>query len=168
MARDEAEKSPSFEERLFDFVFKDVPMNRIYVRKWCTPHRTFDNSQCDVCIENGLGVPNDLYVYCSILNENSYIKVPWSRSWKFKASTRQGFHRDVFLKDFYGHCIDDVKHSIGNAVLDLIKMYTMKEKAKWLEIRQHLFASDKPLFRCTSLEQLLIEMDLHGGNADED
>ena len=166
-----AEKSLSFEERLFDFVFKDVPMNRIYIQEWeDLPRSSRDSGQnelCDVCIENGLRVPNYLAVYSSTsYTENNYLSIPHSRLWKFRASIHTEFHRDIFLTDFYKHSVASIKQSIGSSILQLVERYIVVKRAKWLEIWQHQVVSDKPLFRCTSLEQLLIEMDLHGGGAD--
>ena len=97
---------------------------------------------------------------------NAYLTFPWSQTWKFKRSTNERLYQSIFLKDFYNYCIDDIKHIIGSTVLKLVEQHIVNGKARWLEIWQHQFACDKPLFRCTSLEQLLVEMDLHGGNAD--
>ena len=178
MAKDEAEKIVSIEERLFDFVFKDVPIDSIYVREWHTRSINaaifgaidIDTKICDVCIDNTLGVSHDLTVHYSTdtmsFSGNADLTVPWSQAWKFKRSTDEGFYRSIFLKDFYNYCIADIKRSIGRNVLKLVEQHIVNGKARWLEIWQHRFACDKPLFRCTSLEQLLVEMDLHGGNAD--
>lgn len=183
MAKDEAEKTVSIEERLFDFVFKDVPIDSIYIREWHVHSintanlgtvnlGVVDTKMCDVCIDNHLGVSHDLIVYYSTdamsFTGNAYLTVPWSQTWKFKRSTNESLYQSVFLKDFYNYCIDDIKRSIGSTVLKLVEQHIVNGKARLLEIWQHQFANDKPLFRCTSLEQLLVEMDLHGGNADGD
>lgn len=170
MARDEVEKTASIEERLFDFVFKDVLIDSIYLREWHM--RSIDTKICDVCIDNNLGVSHDLTVYYSIdamsYTGNAYLTVPWSQTWKFKQSTNESLYQSVFLKDFYNYCIDDIKRSIGSTVLKLVEQHIVNGKAHLLDIWQHRFVRDKPLFRCTSLEQLLVEMDLHGGNIDGD
>ena len=78
----------SFEERLFDYVFKDVPMSQIYVKKWN------DNEFCDVCIFNSIGVPDDLNLFAQdvdngFLTGDSIVGLKFDKSWKYDSFQRK-------------------------------------------------------------------------------
>lgn len=158
-------RMPSFdEERLFDFVFKDVKPSCIYVE-------TYDqignaNYICSICIKNDCGVPDRLEVYSSISIDNGCIIVDRRALGKFNkqsCQTKRNTHDSwrIFLDEF-----DDqvkVKRIFGVKIAEMIDATIGHGKDQWFEIWQHSFANDKPLFRCTSICQLQIDMDLWNG-----
>ena len=75
------------EERLFDFIFKDVKPSCIYVE-------TYDqignaNYICSICIKNDCGVPDRLEVYSSISIDNGCIIVDRRALGKFNKQSCQ-------------------------------------------------------------------------------
>ena len=157
---------PSFdEERLFDFVFKDVNPSCIYVETY--GQTSYDNYMCTICVKNDCGVPDRLEVYNSISLCNDRIIVDRRALGKFhrqfcqaKRNKHDGWR--IFLDEF-----DDqvkVKRLFGAKIAEMIDATIVHGKDKWFEIWQHSFANDKPLFRCTSIYQLQIDMDLWNGH----
>ena len=161
-------RMPSFdEERLFDFVFKDVKPSCIYVE-------TYDqignaNYICSICIKNDYGVPDRLEVYSSISIDNGCIIVDRRALGKFNkqsCQTKRNTHDSwrIFLDEF-----DDqvkVKRIFGVKIAEMIDATIGHGKDQWFEIWQHPFTNNKPLFRCTSIYQLQIDMDLWNGHND--
>ena len=159
-------RMPSFdEERLFDFVFKDVKPSCIYVE-------TYDqignaNYICSICIKNDCGVPDRLEVYSSISIHNGCIIVDRRALGKFNkqsCQTKRNTHDSwrIFLDEF-----DDqvkVKRIFGVKIAEMIDATIVHGKDQWFEIWQHPFTNNKPLFRCTSIYQLQIDMDLWNGH----
>ena len=159
----------SFEERLFDYVFKDVPMSQIYVKKWN------DNEFCDVCIFNSIGVPDDLNLFAQdvdngFLTGDSIVGLKFDKSWKYDSfnpqklckHNQQELCKCIWLNSFYD--VAKVKKAIGNRIFELIELNLKVNGSKWIEIWQHSFARDKPLFRCMTIDQLRIDMDLWNGH----
>ena len=155
------------EERLFDFVFKDVKPSCIYVE-------TYDqignaNYICSICIKNDCGVPDRLEVYSSISIDNGCIIVDRRALGKFNkqsCQTKRNTHDSwrIFLDEF-----DDqvkVKRIFGVKIAEMIDATIGHGKDQWFEIWQHPFVSGKPLFRCVSICQLQIDMDLWNGHND--
>ena len=161
-------RMPSFdEERLFDFVFKDVKPSCIYVEAY--DQTSYDNHMCTLCVKNDCGVPDWIQVYSSISLWNTCIIVDRYALGKFhkqSCQTKRNKHDGwrIFLDEF-----DDqvkVKRLFGAKIAEMINITMAHEKDKWFEIWQHSFANDKPLFRCVSIYQLQIDMDLWNGHND--
>ena len=159
-------RMPSFdEERLFDFVFKDVKPSCIYVETY--GQTSYDNYMCTICVKNDCGVPDRLEVYNSISLCNDRIIVDRRALGKFHRQFCQAKRNEhdswrIFLDDF-----DDqvkVKRLFGSKIAEMIDATIVHGKDKWFEIWQHSFANDKPLFRCVSICQLQIDMDLWNGH----
>ena len=159
-------RMPSFdEERLFDFVFKDVKPSCIYVEEY--GQTSYDNHMCTVRVKNNYGAPDWIQVYSPISLWNDCIIVDRRALGKFNRQfcqmKRNKFGRwQIFLDEF-----DDqvkVKRLFGAKIAEMIDVTMAHEKDKWFEIWQHPFANDKPLFRCVSICQLLIDMDLWNGH----
>ena len=159
-------RMPSFdEERLFDFVFKDVKPSCIYVEAY--DQTSYDNHMCTVCIKNDCGAPDWLQVYSSISLWNAWIIVDRRVLGKFhrqSCQTKRNTHDSwrIFLDEF-----DDqvkVKRLFGAKIAEMIDATIAHGKDQWFEIWQHPFVSGKPLFRCVSICQLQIDMDLWNGH----
>ena len=159
---------PSFdEERLFDFVFKDVKPSCIYVEAY--GQTSYDKHMCTIRVKNNCGAPDWLQVYSSIYLWNYCIIVDRRALGKFNRQfcqmKRNKNNRDrwqIFLDEF-----DDqvkVKRLFGAKIAELINATIAHGKDHWFEICQHPFANDKPLFRCVSICQLQIDMDLWNGH----
>ena len=157
---------PSFdEERLFDFVFKDVNPSCIYVETY--GQTSYDNYMCTICVKNDCGVPDRLEVYNSISLCNDRIIVDRRALGKFHRQFCQAKRNEhdswrIFLDEF-----DDqvkVKRLFGSKIAEMIDATIAHRKDQWFEIWQHPFVSDKPLFRCVSKYQLQIDMDLWNGH----
>ena len=157
---------PSFdEERLFDFVFKDVNPSCIYVETY--GQTSYDNYMCTICVKNDCGVPDRLEVYNSISLCNDRIIVDRRALGKFHRQFCQAKRNEhdswrIFLDDF-----DDqvkVKRLFGSKIAEMIDATIAHRKDQWFEIWQHPFSNDKPLFRCVSIYQLQIDMDLWNGH----
>ena len=154
------------EERLFDFIFKDVKPSCIYVEAY--DQTSYDNHMCTVCIKNDRGVPDRLEVYSSISIDNGCIIVDRRALGKFNkqsCQTKRNTHDSwrIFLDEF-----DDqvkVKRIFGVKIAEMIDATIGHGKDQWFEIWQHPFANNKPLFRCTSIYQLQIDMDLWNGHS---
>ena len=160
-------RMPSFdEERLFDFVFKDVKPSCISVAAY--DDTSYDNHMCTVCIKNDCGAPDWLQVYSSISLWNAWIIVDRRVLGKFNkqsCQTKRNTHDSwrIFLDEF-----DDqvkVKRIFGVKIAEMIDARIGHGKDQWFEIWQHPFANNKPLFRCTSIYQLQIDMDLWNGHS---
>ena len=161
-------RMPSFdEERLFDFVFKDVKPSFIYVEAY--GQTSYDNHMCTVRVKNNCGAPDWIQVYSPISLWNDCIIVDRRALGKFNRQfcqmKRNKWGRwQIFLDEF-----DDqvkVKRLFGAKIAEMIDVTMAHDKDNWFEIWQHPFANDKPLFRCVSICQLLIGMDLWNGHND--
>ena len=161
-------RMPSFdEERLFDFVFKDIKPSCIYVESY--GQTNCDNHMCTVRVKNNYGVPDWIQVYSPISLWNDCIIVDRRALGKFNRQfcqmKRNKWGRwQIFLDEF-----DDqakVKRLFGAKIAEMIDATIAHEKDKWFEVWQHPFANDKPLLRCVSISQLLIDMDLWNGHND--
>ena len=159
-------RMPSFdEERLFDFVFKDVKPSCIYVE--IDGQTSYDSNLCPIFVKNGCGVPDRLEVYSSISLCNHHIIVDRRALGKFHRQSCQAKRNEhdswrIFLDEF-----DDqvkVKRLFGAKIAEMIDATIAHGKDQWFEIWQHPFVSGKPLFRCTSICQLQIDMDLWNGH----
>ena len=153
------------EERFFDFVFKDVKRSCIYVEAY--DQTSYDNHMCTVCIKSDCGAPDWLQVYSPISLWNDCIIVDRRALGKFNRQfcqmKRNKFGRwQIFLDEFDNQV--KVKRLFGAKIAEMIDVTMSYKKENWFEIWQHPFANDKPLFRCVSICQLQIDMDLWNGH----
>ena len=155
----------TFEEKLFDYTFKDVSLHKIYIRKMHNHNIHKEQLSCNVgeiCISNNDGLPHNLVVYYATDSINyrgeTSVSVAFSRLGDFMHASQYTFYEQIWLIDFCN--INRAKKAIGHSILKLVDKHIVKNGSAWLEIWRHQFCSNKPLFRCTSMDCLKIDIDL--------
>ena len=162
----------AFEEKIFDYVFKDVMLSQIYFKRW----NSF-NDICTLCVANRIGVPDDLMLYVSHTNgivdcEAARIDISFASMLSLDASI-SSMHANYMFGHLYStYWLDNfsnaslIKNLVGSIILKLVNKCFVECKANVIELWQHRFAAKKPLFRCTLIEELLIEAELHSKDND--